>query len=61
MNEIGSGFTQDDISLCVQKGLYGITLPMVKSLDDVKQLDEMLSVEEEKKGYLMGLYLLILY
>ena len=54
VNEIGSGFTQDDVSHVVQKGLYGITLPMVKSLDDVKQLDEMLSLEEEKKGLPQG-------
>ena len=54
VNSISSGLTQIDLSNVVQKGLYAISLPMVEGPKDIKRLDELISIEEEKKGLPIG-------
>ena len=50
VNSVETGLTRDDISSIVQKGLYAITLPMVRGPHDVIEVDRMLTEEESMKG-----------
>ena len=50
VNDMETGFTEEDVSFAVQKGTYGITLPMTRGPEDVKAIDELITSEEKKKG-----------
>ena len=50
VNDMETGLTEEDVSFAVQKGTYGITLPMTRGPEDVKSIDELITSEEKKKG-----------
>jgi citrate lyase subunit beta/citryl-CoA lyase len=50
VNSFDTGLTEKDIDYGVVKGLDGIMLPKAESKEDIYRLDQLLNVEEEKKG-----------
>lgn len=50
VNSFDTGLTEKDIDYVVVKGLDGIMLPKTESKEDILRLDQLLKVEEEKKG-----------
>ena len=58
VNAVDTGLTREDIKSALQKGLYGITLPMVRGPQDVIELDKMLTEEENLKGLPNGTVLI---
>ena len=58
VNSVDTGLTREDISSAVQKGLYAITLPMVRGSHDVIEVDRMLTEEESIKGIPEGTVLI---
>ncbi|SVA36419.1 uncharacterized protein METZ01_LOCUS89273, partial [marine metagenome] len=54
VNDMETGLTEEDVSFAVQKGTYGITLPMTRGPEDVKAIDELITSEEKKKGIERG-------
>lgn len=50
VNSLDTGFTAEDLSYVVIKGLDGIVLPKAESNNDIQKLDQLLEEEEEKKG-----------
>jgi len=45
-----TGLTEKDIDYVVVKGLGGVMLPKAESKEDILRLDQLLKIEEEKKG-----------
>ncbi len=58
VNGMETGLTEQDISFAIQKGIYAITLPMTRGPKDVKSLDKMIALEEERKGLESGTVLI---
>ncbi len=50
VNSFDTGLTEKDIDYVVVAGLDGIMLPKTESKEDILRLDQLLKVEEEKKG-----------
>jgi len=50
VNSFDTGLTEKDIDYVVVKGLDGVILPKAESKEDIFRLDQLLKVEEEKKG-----------
>ena len=50
VNSFDTGLTEKDIDYVVGKGLDGVMLPKAESKEDIFRLDELLKIEEEKKG-----------
>jgi citrate lyase subunit beta/citryl-CoA lyase len=50
VSRLETGLTEEDVSFAVQKGTYGITLPMTRGPEDVKSIDQLITSEEKKKG-----------
>ena len=50
VNSFDTGLTEKDIDYVVVKGLGGVMLPKAESKEDILRLDQLLKVEEEKKG-----------
>ena len=52
VNDLRTGMTGDDVSFAVNKGLYGISLPMTTGAEDVRELDRLISRQEDLKNIL---------
>lgn len=52
VNSFDTELTEEDISYVVVSGLDGVILPKAESKEDILKLDQLLKVEEEKKGIL---------
>jgi len=52
VNSFDTELTEEDISYVVVSGLDGVMLPKAESKEDILKLDQLLKVEEEKKGIL---------
>ncbi|MDI6763823.1 MAG: CoA ester lyase [Thermodesulfobacteriota bacterium] len=52
VNSFDTELTEEDISYVVVSGLDGVMLPKAESKEDILNLDQLLKVEEEKKGIL---------
>ena len=52
VNDLRTGMTGDDVSFAVNKGLYGISLPMTTGPEDVRELDRLISRQEDLKNIL---------
>jgi len=50
VNSFDTGLTEKDIDYVVVKGLGGVMLPKAESKEDILRLDQLLKIEEEKKG-----------
>jgi citrate lyase subunit beta/citryl-CoA lyase len=50
VNSFDTGLTEEDIDYVVVKGLDCVMLPKTESKEDIFKLDQLLNVEEEKKG-----------
>jgi len=50
VNSFDTGLTEKDIDYVVAEGLDGVMLPKAESKEDIFRLDQLLKVEEEKKG-----------
>ena len=50
VNSFDTGWTEEDIRYVVVPGLDGIMLPKSESREDILRLDQLLRIEEEKKG-----------
>lgn len=50
VNSFDTGWTEEDIHYVVVPGLDGIMLPKTESREDILMLDQLLRIEEEKKG-----------
>ena len=50
VNSFDTGLTEEDIDYVVVKGLDCVMLPKTESREDIFKLDQLLNVEEEKKG-----------
>jgi len=50
VNSFETGLTEEDLSYVVVEGLDGIVLPKSESKEDIIRLDQLLRIEEEKKG-----------
>jgi len=50
VNSFDTRLTEKDIDYVVVKGLDGVMLPKTESKEDIFRLDQLLNVEEEKKG-----------
>jgi len=54
VNSFDTGMTEEDIRYVVVPGLDGIMLPKSESREDILMLDQLLRMEEEKKGIAAG-------
>jgi citrate lyase subunit beta/citryl-CoA lyase len=54
VNSFDTGMTEEDIRYVVVPGLDGIMLPKAESREDILMLDQLLRMEEEKKGIAAG-------
>ena len=52
VNDLRTGMTGDDVSIAVNKGLYGSSLPMTTGPEDVRELDRLISRQEDLKNIL---------
>jgi citrate lyase subunit beta/citryl-CoA lyase len=50
VNSFDTGLTEKDIDYVVVAGLDGVMLPKTESKEDIFRLDQLLKIEEEKKG-----------
>jgi citrate lyase subunit beta / citryl-CoA lyase len=50
VNAFDTGFTEEDLRYVVAPGLDGIMLPKSESREDILMLDQLIRMEEEKKG-----------
>jgi citrate lyase subunit beta / citryl-CoA lyase len=54
INSFDTGFAEEDIRYVVVPGLDGVMLPKSESREDILMLDQLLRIEEEKKGIPTG-------
>jgi len=54
VNAFDTGLTEKDIEYVVVRGLDGIMLPKAESKEDIFRLDQLLKIEEEKKGLILN-------
>jgi citrate lyase subunit beta/citryl-CoA lyase len=50
INSFDTGWTEEDVRYVLVQGLDGIMLPKSESREDILRLDQLLGIEEEKKG-----------